>query len=140
MRAKKDCLAIPLRANRGKSEGLRSGSWHVSTCPWVGGSKHCARLGTRPSHPRDKVHEQAWKDPLWSLAETLLDSLFEHPAATLRRHRTQFKMPPSLFLYSCPQPDPASVRSPVDGLDPIHGDGVMLSRIKCRTGSNQVTN
>jgi hypothetical protein len=38
-----------------------------------------AQWGTHPGHLRDNVHEQAWKDHLWSLAAALMDSLFEQP-------------------------------------------------------------
>jgi hypothetical protein len=31
-----------------------------------------AQWGTHPSHLGDNVHEQAWKDQLWSLAAALL--------------------------------------------------------------------
>jgi hypothetical protein len=31
-----------------------------------------AQWGTHPGHPRENVHEQAWKDHLWSLAAALL--------------------------------------------------------------------
>jgi hypothetical protein len=31
-----------------------------------------AQWGTHPGHPMDNVHEQAWKDNLWSLAAALL--------------------------------------------------------------------
>jgi hypothetical protein len=30
-----------------------------------------AQWGTRPGHPGDNVHEQVWKDHLWSLAAAL---------------------------------------------------------------------
>jgi hypothetical protein len=30
---------------------------------------------------------------------------------------------------------PVDVRSLVDGLDPLHGGGVMLIRLRCRTGT-----
>jgi len=39
-----------------------------------------AQWGNHPGHPGDNVHEQAWKDHIWSLAAALLSGLFEHPA------------------------------------------------------------
>ena len=54
-----------------------------------------AQWGTHPDHPGDDIHEQAWKDHLWSLAAALhgtrrvlarqgwageKSGLFEHPA------------------------------------------------------------
>jgi hypothetical protein len=40
-----------------------------------------AQWGTHPGHPRDNLHEQAWKDHIWSLAAALLKGPFDHPLA-----------------------------------------------------------
>ena len=94
MRAVKDSLAAPLRAKWGKSEGPRLGYWHVSAFQWWAGEK-VARSGGLIRVILGNVHEQAWKDHLWSLAAALLGTkpvsarrgwagekagLFEHPA------------------------------------------------------------
>jgi hypothetical protein len=57
---------------RAKGTSRRASGW--------AGRESCAQWGAHPSHPRDKVHEQAWKDHRWLLAAALLDRLFEHPA------------------------------------------------------------